>query len=94
MIELYVSTNVTYKASEITKMLEDNNVECIVIDHCCSWKDENKINIENGFLIKIYNMNSNLFKNKVWKVLQPALQLTCAFVRDTDKFTGCILDWP
>ncbi len=94
MIELYISSTVNLTPRDIIELLSTNNVECQVSQNCCSYKCEGQIMVEDGYYINLFELHAEEFKAKVWDVLQPALNLSCAFVRDEGKYMGCVNDWP
>ena len=66
------------------------------------------IKYEHGFKIKVFinellikqtgddigTLDGLKFKELVWNPLCQALDLQCAFVIQSDKYMGCILNWP
>ena len=98
MIELYITTSdVPSSTEEIVKLLYDNNVECQVMESCCSFKcggGTENLSLEKGYYINLFNVLSCEFKEKVWEVLAPFLNLSCAYVKDEGRYVGCIKNWP
>mgnify|MGYP001287213543 CR=1 FL=1 len=88
-IHLYISTSLDVSLTEIASLL--SSVECQITQNISITKDHVK---EIGFHIILIDFNSIDFKEKVWKPLQKRLKLHCAFVRDEDRYTGCVLNWP
>ena len=92
MIELWISSEVETSAKEIATKLSLQDVECQVTPNYSANKDRQ---LEDGYHIKIFQMDEGLeFKDKVWNVLQPWLNLKCAFVKVENKYMGCVLNWP
>ena len=92
MIELYISSEIATSIQEIAAKMAEQNVECQITSNYSSNKGKQ---LEAGYYIKIFQMEEGLeFKDKVWNVLQPWLNLTCAFVRVENKYMGCVLNWP
>ena len=44
--------------------------------------------------VKFFNLKDEDFKEKVWNILQPKLNLECAYVKVEERYMGCIYNWP
>ena len=96
MIELYISVeNTLITSKDITELLASKDVECQITDNYSSCKCNrlDKPVVEKGFYIKIFNLNTLVFKEKVWDILKPSLSMSCAFV-ECEEYKGCVLNWP
>ena len=49
---------------------------------------------ESGFCIKVFEVNNNMFKKKVWEPLKKRLGLQCAYIKKKGEYRGCIMNWP
>lgn len=98
LIELYISTHVETTPKKITEILSQHKVECQVTENFSSVRDlcslDSKMIVEHGFYIKIFNIPSICFKDRVWEILKPYLSISCAFVKYDNKYMGCVLNWP
>ena len=94
MLTLYVSTDVCTTQKEIANMMAPQGVECQVSNNCSAFKVAGECVQENGFKIKIFNLDKEDFKEKVWNTLQSELHLRCAHVKYQDEYKGCVLNWP
>lgn len=95
MIELYVSTKVKTSCKKITELLSKQGVECQVYENYSSCKtNTDKLIVEHGFCIKIFDLSALQFKNSVWEILKPYLSISCAFVKCDNQYMGCVLNWP
>lgn len=89
-MRLYVSSSVKTTAAGIVKALVDNGVPSQVTENASVHNGQ----VESGFTILLFEeVTEKNFQKKVWSVLQPMLNLTCAFV-DSEYFRGCVRDWP
>lgn len=101
MIELYISSKIEISSKEIINILSKKGVECLILENysschkkCTKSTLKPDLTVEKGFILKIFNISPLLFKVRVWNVLQPLLNLECAFVVCPDIYTGCIQNWP
>lgn len=100
MIELYISTRENITPQYIVEIFVKQQVQCFVIENftscvnnCNNSIKQNKMIEEKGFIIKIFNLDTSLFKLKIWNNIQPLLKLSCAFVKCED-YMGCVMNWP
>jgi|TARA_Y100000389_G_C17310266_1_gene437607 hypothetical protein len=94
MIELFISTLVVTNSYEIARLMGEQYLECQVYSNVSSVITNNIISIENGYHIKFFNLKDEDFKEKVWNILQPKLNLECAYVKVDERYMGCIYNWP
>ena len=94
MIELYLSTNKNITSTEIIEELMKNHVECQIYNNISAIYSCGESYKENGFYLKLFNINEKNFKKKVWKSLQLLLDVRCAHVKDANKYEGCVMNWP
>ncbi len=94
MIELYFSTETATTPYEIALLLANNNVECQVYNNYSSSRNCNKMTLEPGYYVKLFNLNDRDFKKNVWNIIQPLFHLECAYVKANDTYMGCLLNWP
>ena len=57
-------------------------------------KENGKLVRKAGFCIKTLDVESMLYKEKVWEPLKKLLNLKCGFIKKEDEYMGCILNWP
>jgi len=86
---LYISTSKRTSKKKIVAKLLKKNVYSQIYKNASSFIND----VEDGYKIVILNVSATEFKRKVWRVLQPYLHLTCAFVKDKN-YRGCVLNWP
>ena len=79
---------------DILKFFQSNNISVQVFNTGSTVKYNKKYKIENGLLIKLFDLSTDDFKNIVWPYLKDKYKLNCAYVKYTDKYMGCILNWP
>ena len=94
MIELYLSTNKNITSVEIIDELMKTKVECQIYNNISAINSCGESCKENGFYLKLFNINEKNFKKKVWKSLQSLLGIRCAHVKDENKYEGCVMNWP
>ena len=99
MIELYISTQEKMTPQDLVQLFVDQEIKCFVIENfssCvnqCNTSLKNKMITEKGFIIRIFDLDPSLFKQKIWDNIQPLLKLKCAFV-ECNEYKGCIMNWP
>jgi len=89
MIDIYVSSIIKLESEELSNLLFSKRIECQIYEN----KSCLKKGIENGYNIKIFNLDNLEFKEKVWNLLSNVLNVKCAYVI-TEDYKGCILNWP
>ena len=94
MTTLYISTEVPATKGSIADLVAKQGVECQVYDNCSAYTKKNTCFRENGFKIKLFDLDQSDFREKVWNPLEAELNLTCAHVKYRDEFRGCIRNWP
>jgi hypothetical protein len=91
MIHLYVSSKINKTGRDVVDALAKKNVECQIYENysytCCN-------KVEKGFYITLFTLRAMDFKELVWSVLQPLLELECGFVIEEGRYMGCVQDWP
>ena len=87
-IDLYVSSAIHTSTRELAKTIR---VECQISENTSIVKDGT---IETGYHIKLIDFDRKEFKEKIWKPLKKLLGIRCAFVREENQYTGCVLNWP
>jgi hypothetical protein len=94
MIELYISSHKSTSRLELAKLLQ--HTECQITDNyssvICPGQTQNVI--EQGYYIKFFDIKPDDFKEKVWNIIQPILELKCAYVKADSDYMGCVLNWP
>jgi hypothetical protein len=50
--------------------------------------------VESGFHIKLFELTSKEFEDRLWTPLKALMPLRCAFVHIPDEYTGCTSNWP
>lgn len=50
--------------------------------------------IEAGFHLLVTNVEADEFRARVWEPLARLMPITCAHVRDGERYTGCFSNWP
>ena len=93
MIELYLSTNKNITSVEIIDELMKTKVECQIYNNISAIYSCGESCKENGFYLKLFNINEKNFKKKVWKSLQSLLDVQCAHVKDENNYEGCVMNW-
>ena len=100
MIELYISTQEKITPQDLAQLFVEQEIKCLVIENfsscvnkCSTSIKKNKMVAEKGFIINIFDLDTSLFKSKIWDNIQPLLKLKCAFVK-CDEYMGCVMDWP
>lgn len=94
MITLNISTSKKHSKNEILEIFTNNNVECQIIETISSIKGSPKYKSEKGYSIKIFDLDKNDFKIKIWEPLVFLLDLKCAFIIVENQYMGCIRNWP
>ena len=94
MIDLYVSTSVSSNAFEIATLMGAQKLECQIYTNVSSVVTKDSTFVEQGYHIRFFNLKDTDFKTKVWEILQPKLDLTCAYVKVDNRYMGCIYNWP
>ena len=94
MTTLYISTVVPTTKEAVATMIAQQGVECQVYENCSSYQVENGTVCELGYKIKLFDLEKEDFKEKVWDILEDRLNLTCAHVKYRDEFRGCVQNWP
>ena len=95
MTTLYISTAISTNKEDVATMIANQGVECQVYENCSAYTEKNKCaHHELGFKIKLFNLERDDFKEKVWDTLATKLDLTCAHIKYRDEFRGCVLNWP
>lgn len=92
-ITLYVSSK-GCKNIAIDEIVEKLAVPCQVYRTFNSVEEKGVLVREAGFCIKTFNVDSIVYKSKVWEPLKKLLGLTCGFVKKKGEYMGCILNWP
>ena len=93
MIELYISSSIKIKRKIILQKLIEKGVECNITKNLSSVQNK-CLDLEYGYYIKIFNVDEKTFIDKVWNQIQPLLKLECAYVKYSDKYMGCVMNWP
>ena len=97
MILLNISSELNYKdfENDILDIFVTRNIECQIIQTKSVVKcNKKKGIIENGFMIKIFNIEPLEFKELIWVKLKKLMNLNCAFIKYREEYSGCILNWP
>ena len=90
MFILYISSSSNISITDLAELLHKQEVECMITQNASVTP---KV-IETGFEIKLFNIEKEKFKEKVWDLLQPLMNLECAHVIYRDEYRGCVLNWP
>ena len=90
MFVLYISSSSNVSITELAEKLHKQEVECMITQNFSVTPEL----IETGFEIKLFNLEKENFKEKVWDLLQPLMDLKCAHVIFRDEYRGCVLNWP
>jgi len=93
MLELYISSSIKTTPILIAKKLCKEDVECQIYNNHSTMVLNDKNIVEEGYYIKIFNVENIDFKEKVWEVLSEYLNLKCAYII-ANEYKGCILNWP
>ena len=85
-IECQVSCNVS--TIDLSKQTIKKRKRKRKRNSCCN------MNIEYGFKIKIFDLEKEDFKEKVWNKLSKFLGIKCAHIKYKNEYRGCVLNWP
>lgn len=89
-MQLSISTTVPTSCEKISRALLDNGVQNQVSGNISTHLNTT----EPGYCIFFPDgVEEKEFKVKVWDVLQPMLDLCCAFI-DSPHYKGCVRNWP
>lgn len=91
-MEVFVSTEMNVDAIDIAHALAKDEINATVIPNATSHMGST----ERGFSIKFHNseLTGHDFRYKIWhKILQPMLNLECAFIKVKNGYHGCIMEW-
>lgn len=94
MIELYISTYKNITSDDIIDELIKTQVECQIYNNISTIYSCGNSYKENGFYLKLFNINEKNFRKNVWNSLQALLDIRCAHVKDENNYEGCIMNWP
>ena len=94
MITLYISSGVQTTTDHIAMLIAEGGSECQVSQNCSAYKNGDSCVRETGYMIKLFGVEKDDFKKKIWEVLQPYLSLRCAHVTYINEYQGCVLNWP
>ena len=95
MTTLYISTSVPTTKEDVARLVALQGVECQVYENCTTSRDHSgSVVSEKGYKLKLFGIEKEDFKEKVWNSLENSFGVTCAHVKYRDEYRGCIRNWP